>query len=183
MAAVLLALDEEYENAFRKERVFRDRTNPLDSMDDEEIIAKYKLSRELIFHLIDDLQDDLQWGTRRNYALQPQMQILTALRFYGTGTFQSVVGDTHGIHKSTVSCCIQRVSTALCRRIKNHISFPENEQGRLALKQKFHEYAMFPNVLGAIDGMLIPIKKPSADEHLYICRKGFHAINAQAIAI
>ena len=128
MAAVLLALHEEYENALRKESMFRDRTNPLDSMGDEKSIAKYRLSREVIFHLIDDLQDDLQWGTRRNYAIQPQMQILTALRFYGTGTFKSVVSDTNRIHKSTVSLCIQRVFTALLFEFqKNYFALLKNK--------------------------------------------------------
>ena len=53
MAAVLLALDEGYENALQKERVFKDRTKPLDSMGDEKRIAKCRLSRELIFHYFD----------------------------------------------------------------------------------------------------------------------------------
>ena len=35
--------------------------------------------------------------------------------------------------------------------------------------------AGFPNVLGAIDGTLVPIEGPSVDEHLYVCRKGYRA--------
>lgn len=35
---------------------------------------------------------------------------------------------------------------------------------------------------GAIDGTQIPIQGMSSDdEHLYICRKGFHSINVQAV--
>ena len=42
--------------------------------------------------------------------------------------------------------------------------------------------ANFPNVVGAIDGTLIPIKgMASEDEPSFICRKGFHAINVQAV--
>lgn len=41
--------------------------------------------------------------------------------------------------------------------------------------------AAFPNVLGSIDGTLIPIKRPSQDEHLYVSRKGSHAINTQVV--
>ncbi|XP_048236735.1 putative nuclease HARBI1 [Haliotis rufescens] len=37
-------------------------------------------------------------------------------------------------------------------------------------------------LLGVVDGTLIPIKRPSPnDEAPYICRKGYHAINVQAI--
>jgi len=38
-----------------------------------------------------------------------------------------------------------------------------------------------PNVVGAIDGTLIPIIRPAESEEVYVCRKGFHAINVQAV--
>ena len=45
----------------------------------------------------------------------------------------------------------------------------------------FFELCGIPNVLGAIDGTLIPIKRPEIYEHLYVCRQGYHAINVQAV--
>ena len=184
MAALFIALehDEQHQRALRRERIFRDRSNPLDTFSDEEIINKYRLSRECIINLCETLNDELEWPTRRNYALPAHLQVLTALRFYASGSFQAVVGDTIGIHKSTVSRCINRVSKVLCTKIKDYIRFPQNEEERNHIKQCFHDYGQFPNTIGAIDGTLIPIKKPSEDEHLYVSRKGFHAINVQAIA-
>lgn len=38
-----------------------------------------------------------------------------------------------------------------------------------------------PRVIGAVDGSLIPITAPYNDEHMYVCHKGFHAINAMAV--
>ncbi|KAK3910207.1 Putative nuclease [Frankliniella fusca] len=38
-----------------------------------------------------------------------------------------------------------------------------------------------PGVLGFVDGTLIPIKQPVEREELLVCRKGFHALNAQII--
>jgi hypothetical protein len=35
--------------------------------------------------------------------------------------------------------------------------------------------------VGAVDGTLIPIQGPSQDEAAYVCRKGFHALNVQAV--
>ena len=35
--------------------------------------------------------------------------------------------------------------------------------------------------MGAIDGTLIPIRAPAKEEHLYVCHKGFHAINVMAV--
>ena len=45
----------------------------------------------------------------------------------------------------------------------------------------FYQIAGFPRVIGAIDGCLIPIRGPDRDEHLYVCHKGFHAINVMAV--
>ena len=45
----------------------------------------------------------------------------------------------------------------------------------------FYKIAGFPNVIGAIDGSLIPIRAPYRDEHLYVCHKGFHALNVMAV--
>lgn len=45
----------------------------------------------------------------------------------------------------------------------------------------FYKLAGFPKVVGAIDGSLIAIRAPQKDEHLYVCHKGFHAINVMAV--
>jgi hypothetical protein len=34
---------------------------------------------------------------------------------------------------------------------------------------------------GAVDGTLIPIIAPAEHEEAYVCRKGFHALNVQAV--
>ena len=49
--------------ALRRERVFRDRTKPLDIYDDFELIDKYRFDRQSIM-----LQDDLESSTFRNRA-------------------------------------------------------------------------------------------------------------------
>ena len=45
----------------------------------------------------------------------------------------------------------------------------------------FYQIAGFPRVIGATDGCLIPIRGPDRDEHLYVCHKGFHAINVMPV--
>ena len=47
--------------------------------------------------------------------------------------------------------------------------------------RNFYTLAGFPKVIGAIDGTLIPIRAPSKEEHLYVCHKGYHAINVMAV--
>lgn len=45
----------------------------------------------------------------------------------------------------------------------------------------FYEIAGFPKVIAAIDGTLIPIRAPHKKEDLFICHKGYHAINIMAV--
>ena len=54
--------------ALRRERVFRDRTKPLDIYDDFELIDKYRFDRQSIMMICDMLQDDLESSTFRNRA-------------------------------------------------------------------------------------------------------------------
>ena len=41
----------------------------------------------------------------------------------------------------------------------------------------FYSIAGFPRVIEAIDGSSVAIRGPDEEEHLYVCHKGFHAIN------
>ena len=52
--------------ALRRERVFRDRTKPLDIYDDFELIDKYRFDRQYIMMICDMLHDDLESSTFRN---------------------------------------------------------------------------------------------------------------------
>lgn len=64
----------------------------------------------------------------------------------------------------------------------DNIIFPMGQEEILRTKEEFLRVANFPNVVGAIDGTLIPIMGMTGDdEHVFVCRKGFHAINMQGI--
>ena len=151
-------------------------------MDDRELVKKYRLNRAAIVDLCAELNADLSRPTRRACSLPVSLQIVIALRYYGTGSLQAVTGDVHGVGEMSVSRCVHSVSAALARRVDNYISFPTTDAAIRTVKDTFFHVAGFPNVLGAIDGTLVPIKGPSVDEHLYVCRKGYHALNVQSVA-
>jgi len=171
----------QHHNRLMKPRVFRDRTHPLDAYDDEEIKARYRLSRALILQLHDMIQIELEPKTNRNKAVPAILQIFGTLRYYACGSFQHVVGDGLGLHRSTVSRIIHRVTNAIVRQMRRFINFPRNREETQQTKEDFHDVARFPQVLGAIDGTLIAISTPSEDEHLYVSRKGGHSLNVLAI--
>lgn len=166
------------ERAIRKERVFRDRNNPIDLYNDQELVERLRFPRETILMLVGKLEETIQPTTERNHSIPAVLQVCVALRFYATGSFLNSVGDAVGLHKSTVSRIVHRVSNELSNMLPQ---FPNNAAALNKLKMDFHAIAGFPNVVGAIDGTHVRLQAPSSDEHLYVNRKGYHSINVQAI--
>ena len=163
MAAILLIAFNQRRR--RAPRIFKYQTNPLDYMDDSELIV---------------LNDDLEHPTYRSHAIPESLQVLSALRFYAKGNFQSETADLHGLSRMSVSTCVRATTNALVNRLPQYISYPRDEASQNQIKQDFYKLRNFPHVLGAIDGTLIPIKAPTND--LFVCRKGYHALNIQGIS-
>ncbi|CAC5369692.1 HARBI1 [Mytilus coruscus] len=159
---------------FRRERVFRDRTNPLELYNDEDMIKRYRFPRATVLELIDRVSPMKETPTRRSMLISTSTQI-SCKRGLPVGG-----GDIHGISTSSASRIIHRVCSAINSCISN-IQFPRDAD-LTAVKEGFYRIATFPNVIGAIDGTLIPIQGLSGDdEPNFVCRKGYHAINVQAV--
>ncbi|XP_062576193.1 putative nuclease HARBI1 [Saccostrea cucullata] len=108
-------------------------------------------------------------------------QVLSTLRVLAKCDFQSEAADIHGISQPSVSRTSMDVIDALNYSLKN-ITFPSGQAEILQIKEDILKVSNFPNVVGAIDGTLIPIIGMSGDdEHVFVSRKGFHAINMQGI--
>ncbi|KFM76042.1 putative nuclease HARBI1, partial [Stegodyphus mimosarum] len=61
------------------------------------------------------------------------------------------------------------------------VKFPMSEEARFEKKCDFFTNG-FPNVIGAIDGTLINIQRPSVDDwFVFISRKGKFALNIQLV--
>ncbi|KAL2102183.1 hypothetical protein ACEWY4_001351 [Coilia grayii] len=168
------------DRAFRRERVIRDRSNPLDIYNDEELIERFRFSRRDLFSLIDELSPDLHFTSDRNAALTPTLQVLLTLRFYANGAFQNTVGDMIGIHKSTACRVSRRVSLALCRHLPRYVHLPTEAECTI-IKHKFRQASGIPGIVGCIDGTHVLIQAPSEHEYLYVNRKGYHSINVQIL--
>ena len=96
--------------------------NPLDYMGDTELIKKkYRLDCGSIFILCDVLGEALQRKTYRNHALPVLLQIILALPFYVTESFQCVIADSHGVGIDSVSKSISVVSSELAKKIDEYI--------------------------------------------------------------
>ena len=160
----------------------RDRAHPLDAYDDVDFKSRYRLRRATVMDIIDVITDDIQSGhDGRNQDLTPTLKTLLALRFYATGSFQTVAGDLHGVSTSAAHNAIHDVSRAIAGRKGNYIFMPRREN-LARLKRDFFAVDQFPHVIGAIDCTHIRIKNPDAlNGARYMNRKGFYSLNVQVM--
>ena len=96
MAAVVVWRRRNRRN-LRRNRLFRDRKNPLDMYDDAELYDKFRFRRHDILAIVDELREDLEYPDTRQGSLPATLQVLVALRMYATGCFQNLVAETIGI--------------------------------------------------------------------------------------
>jgi hypothetical protein len=87
-------------------------------------------------------------------------QLLTTLRFYSTGGHHQSIADCCGMHVSTVSRIIVRVSRTIADLYNMYISFPTTNEEIVQEQIKFFEVAEFPRVVGAIDCTHVKIQSP-----------------------
>ena len=84
------------------------------------------------------LARDLRRSTARNHALTPLHQVLIALRFFASGSFLQVIGDTVGVDKSTVSRAVSDVARALAAKQEMFIKWPTTNAELVENKNAFY---------------------------------------------
>ena len=128
------------------------------------------------------IEHQLEFGTQKNHALSPMNQLLLTLRFYATGTFQLVVGDTLSVHKSTVCRTLHRVTSAIAGLRADYIKFPMSQEDRQRVMSEFHRVSGLPGVIGAVDCTHVAIQSPGGDDaEIYRNRKGNFSVNVQLV--
>ncbi|CAG2228515.1 PRMT6 [Mytilus edulis] len=166
--------------ALRKQRVYRDRIE-LATLSDRQIRSRFRFKRESIQFISDLLRNDLSHTTRRSQPISVEMQVMLALRFYASGSFLEVIGDTMGVDKATACRAVNDVTNALLSKKDQFIKWPARQEERDRNKQGFFRGGLFPGVIGCIDGTHVKIQAPSEDEPAYVNRKGWHSINVQGV--
>ena len=164
----------------RRPRNYRFNANLL-NYTDEELRARYRFGSESIQFITNLIETDLRRKTNRSHALRPIDQVLIALRFYASGNFLQVIGDTVGVDKSTVSRAVHDVSQLLSAKQNMFIKWPTTAAVINENKNGFYWRRWFPGIIGCIDGTQIRIIAPRNNESDFVNRKGFHSINVQGV--
>uniref|UniRef100_A0A8C5ER96 Putative nuclease HARBI1 n=1 Tax=Gouania willdenowi TaxID=441366 RepID=A0A8C5ER96_GOUWI len=134
----------------------------------EELYARFRFGNADIKYIAELVRPELQRRTRRSHSMSVEEQVLIALRFYASGSFYQVVGDSIGVDKSTVNKVVKAVSVTLASLVNQFVCFPRDDQISQT-KGKFLLLGNMPNTIGVIDCTR------------YINRKGRHSINIQLV--
>ncbi|XP_039663782.1 putative nuclease HARBI1 [Perca fluviatilis] len=192
--------------AFRRERFFRDRSDPL-AFDDSHLYERYRFCGDGICYLCRLLGPKIQHRTSRSHALTIPQTVCIGLRFFASGIFLYAVGDAENLSKATVCRSIRQMYLVLKGFLNIFITFPGHKR-TCFIKEEFYKIAGgpnmnyrlqnrvtftvghyslfcvtgFPNVIGAMDCTHIRIKRPSGvHEGDFVNRKSYHSINVQMI--
>ncbi|KAH9636340.1 hypothetical protein HF086_012605, partial [Spodoptera exigua] len=92
----------------------RDLSDPF-AIGDVEFIKRYRLNKQLVHNLCDELRPHAATGSTRSLDLPIERKVLIALSFYATGSYQRPVGDisAHSVAQPTVSVVIKQITKLL----------------------------------------------------------------------
>ena len=126
MAAIVRRRRRRRQNAvpMRRPRVFRDLSNPLESLDEEEVYQRYRFSTETILFIVDGVNNILETDTARNRPIPPLIQVLLFLRFVATGAHLRLVGDCLNVSESSAGRVVKSVARAIIEVFTHLIKFP-----------------------------------------------------------
>ncbi|KAM7309944.1 hypothetical protein ISCGN_006916 [Ixodes scapularis] len=164
----------------------------------EEIFRKqYRLPKIVVWWfcwLCDELREEPEVRRVRTSwtVMTVELQVLCALRFYGTGSFQGMVASDEHVARDqkTVSVAVRAVSVAIVRRLgvqRGWIHFPETPSERFDAERGFRLLGRIPGVIGCVDGTMVSIVGPSKNDPTvtkaaYWCRKYFYALNVMVVS-
>jgi len=129
----LLESSDEEEEFIRRPRVFTNRIN-FEVDTDFQFKEKFRVSKHTAEYILNEIGNHLEHTTARNYALSPKQQLLTVLHWLGTGCQYHAIADMHGISKSTVTRCVQKI----CHLVNDQL-FPKHVRYDLEFKTKLNQ--------------------------------------------
>ena len=137
---------------------------------------KYRMSKNSFYNLLDIIKPHLPtYGSQRSRGANPNGTITAEARLsmalrYCAGGNPLDISDIHGINKDMITDCLWDVIDAIHRSPKLNISFPEckKEQEKIAEGFKCKSDIDIDCCVGAIDGILIWINKPSSSDEKVI---------------
>lgn len=126
----------------RRRKVYRRQagSNPLENLSEAEIWDRYRFSQRSIMFIVEMIRPQIASATRRSMSLSPLLQVLLALRYFATGSYFSLVGESMGVSKAATIQAVHRVTKAICDLGRRFISFPTGREAS-TVKASFYNIA------------------------------------------
>ena len=126
--------------------------------------------------------DLVRQDTNMRKSIPVRKRVAIALWRLATGETCRSTGLTFGQGRSTALTMRDQFCAALLPRANEFIKFPRTEAETRRAMEGFAVLSDFPQIVGAIDGSHIPIKRPVEYPNDYYNRKSFHSLVLQGIA-
>ncbi|XP_019380091.1 PREDICTED: putative nuclease HARBI1 isoform X2 [Gavialis gangeticus] len=153
-----------------------------EGLSDRVCIQRYRLTADAMYHLCDLLRGSLGASQNTNFALSVPDKVSTALAILASGSFQRFAAQTTGVGQSTASRVLGQFLEALIPHTPDYITFPTDPSTQGQTMRDFLEIANIPQVLGAVDGTYVNIKKPAQDSHTFVNRHRTYAMNMMVVS-
>ncbi|XP_053957928.1 putative nuclease HARBI1 [Anastrepha ludens] len=172
-----LSSSESEENEKIIRRQLRERSNPL-ALSNRVFLKRFRLTKEAFKYVLQSLnlkQTDAK-------AVAPVIQLAATLSLLASGGYQHSISSDYlvGMSQSTFSKLTSHVLLEMENKLcPQHVQFDPGDSSRC--KKWFADKYKIDGVIGCVDGTHIRLQKPSADDNMYLNRRGHHSINAMII--
>lgn len=116
----------------------------------------------------------------RPSKLSHAKKVVLCMHYLASGATIASACASFGISKTRGVVAINQVLLVLKHIAKEKLDCPLDTDSLEAMAHDFERVCGFPDTIGAIDGTLIRIARPREHEGWY-CRKGYPAVNVQAV--
>ncbi|XP_029171712.1 protein ALP1-like [Nylanderia fulva] len=126
----------------------------------EEWLESFRMTKLSFSELCNKLRNELEPKPQYLKPREPlsvEKQIAVALYKLASTAEYRVIGNTMGIHKSTVKKCVYKVVKAINQiMLQNYIYMPHEKEAKF-IAQNFEEKCGIPQIIGSIDGTHIKL--------------------------
>jgi len=129
--------------------IIRPRNNLLSKLNDKEFKNRFRMNKHSFRHLVnllEGIEDDPR--TKLNNPISKDNQVLIALRFYATGSFQINIGDHFNVSQPSVSRIVSNVTKHIASLRPIFINMPQTDIEKQQVALPFFELAGLPRVIG-----------------------------------
>ena len=149
----------------------------------EEFRADFRLQRRSFAHLCGRLLP--HWETTIGGG-RPRVPIDVALLIFlyrlGSTVTQRTLARLFGYERGHVGQLTSQMGEILTTHCSDWIRCPDTPEEWKEMSQRWNRLSTYLwNIIGVMDGTLIPIMEPLESTGEYVCRKGFHVYNVQAL--